>query len=216
MFNASDTAGAPQFRSGVWISANDDCKFDPSLPVKAWPECANWTLIALNRIVHPDFNAPQKDGRLVNRSYPYVLAAGAPLILQESYGPWDLRYSYEVLDKPTLDDQGRIVSARLWAVGCYGPGIEEPNPYKKRTEPAASDPAPDNSAAPEAEPVVAPEPQQPDQTDAKPPKPLPGLVHLKRGGCVPRNADAIRKAAIIDAPGESGPVSFHWVRDGDQ
>jgi hypothetical protein len=119
LLSVRDAVGVPKFRSGVWrligFGGDGACPFDETQPLKAWPDCAAPQSIALDRMVGFAVVKTPNGRTLTERSYPYVLAAGTPLLLQRR-GEIPGRYNYDVVDQAKLDGQGRIVAARLTRV----------------------------------------------------------------------------------------------------
>jgi hypothetical protein len=196
LLTAKDATGAPKFHSGVWsrtaFGGDGACQFDETQPLKAWPDCAAPQLIALDRMIGLAVVKTPTGRKLTERSFPYIVAAGSPLLLQrqgEIMGP----YSYHAVDKAKLDAQGRIVAARLTRVNCF--------------DPAAATPAATNETV--ANTVNG-------QVETRTPKPLPGFSQTSNGDCRPRDLAALRNAAKADAAASSEGVNFHWVREGDQ
>jgi hypothetical protein len=130
LLTAKDAIGAPTFRNGVWrlivLGGGDACTFDETQPLKAWPDCAAPQLIALDRMVGLGFVKTPTGRRLTERSYPYILAVGSPLLLQRQ-GEIPGRYSYDAVDEAKVDAQGRIVAARLTRVSCFDPTAAPPH-----------------------------------------------------------------------------------------
>jgi len=201
LLTAKDAIGAPTFRNGVWrlivLGGGDACTFDETQPLKAWPDCAAPQLIALDRMVGLGFVKTPTGRRLTERSYPYVLAVGSPLLLQRQ-GEIPGRYSYDAVDEAKVDAQGRIVAARLTRVSCFDPTAAPP---QATNETGANAP---NGAA------------QNGQAQAPTPEPLPGFSQTSNGECRPHDLAALRNAAIADAAASSDSVNFRWVRDGDR
>jgi hypothetical protein len=106
MFSAADAAGAPAFREGVWASPERGCNFDPNLPVKAWPKCANGA----------DSIAPDK-------GETYLFVAGDPEIIQvrQEDDNHAVIYLYAGLRPLKLDSQGRITAFQGWMIQCGPP-----------------------------------------------------------------------------------------------
>ena len=47
MFDESDRASVI-VKDGIWLSAANDCDFDPTPPEAKWPECAVWVVVRKN------------------------------------------------------------------------------------------------------------------------------------------------------------------------
>jgi hypothetical protein len=201
LLSAKDATGAPKFRSGVWrrtaFGGDGACPFDETHPLTAWPDCAAPQLIALDRMVGFDVVRTPAGRKLTQRSFPYIVGAGLPLLLQRQ-GEIPRLYSYYAVDQAKLDSQGRIVSARLTRVNCF--------------DPAAATPAATNETDANTLNGVA----QNGQVQTPTPKPLPGFSQTSNGDCRPRDLAALRNAAKADAEASSEGVNFRWVRDGDR
>jgi len=198
MFTAADSAGAPAFRPGLWLSEKSDCRVDEAAPLAKWPDCADPVVITPTEI----HGAGPKD----QKPSPYLVAAGDPLVLQaqmeigvnagvdvsasgnasaagsasaQASGPPP--YAYLGAHPLAFDGQGRITRMQSWPVMC-GPPPPPPKP---------------GAPADKARYVTR--------------RPLPGL---KIDGQVCTPAD---KAAVVNAARESrayGSVqTSHWVRD---
>jgi hypothetical protein len=198
LLSAKDAVGAPKFRNGVWrriaLDADGPCTVDETQPLKAWPDCAAPELIALDRMVGIAVVKTPAGRKLTERSFPYVLAAGSPLLLQRQ-GQVPGRYSYDAVDQTRLDGQGRIVAARLTRVDCFDPTAAAP----AVTNEADTGGVPHNA---QAQPAAS--------------TPMPGFSQTSDGECRPRDLAALRNAATADAAASSEGVNFRWVRDGDQ
>jgi len=201
---AKDAVGAPKFRNGVWrliASGGDEaCAFDEAQPLKAWPDCATPQLIALDRMIGIAIVKTQTGRTLTERSFPYILAAGSPLLLQRQ-GEILGRYSYDAVDEAKLDGQGRIVAARLTRVNCFDPTAAASTAMN---ETGASDVGGDAQNA------------QPSQTRPATFTPMTGFSQTAGGECRAHDLAALRNAANVDAAASTEGVNFRWVRDGDR
>jgi len=201
LLTAKDAVGAPKFRNGVWrliaFGGDGACTFDETQALKAWPDCALPQLIALDRMVGIAIVKTPTGRTLTERSFPYVLGAGLPLLLQRQ-GEIPRLYSYYAVDRAKLDSQGRIIAARLTRANCF--------------DPAAATPAATNETDANTLNGVA----QNGQVQTPTPKPLPGFSQTSNGDCRPRDLAAVRNAATADAAASSEGVNFRWVRDGDR
>jgi len=201
LLTAKDAVGAPKFRNGVWrlIAFGGDgvCTFDETKPLKAWPDCASPQLIALDRMVGVAIVKTSTGRTLTERSFPYVLAAGSPLLLQRQ-GEMPGRYSYTAVDETKLDAQGRIVAARLTRVNCFDPTAAASGATNETSENDVGSIAHNTHAQPAAF------------------APLPGFSQTSTGECRPRNLAAVHNAAKADAAASSEGVNFRWVRSGDR
>jgi hypothetical protein len=201
LLTSKDAVGAPKFRNGVWrligFGPDGACPFDETQPLKAWPDCAAPQLIALDRMVGIAIVKTSTGPKLTERSFPYVLAAGSPLLLQRQ-GEMPGRYGYDAVDETKLDAQGRIVAARRTRLSCFNPTAAAPGATNEASTKEVSGVA-QNS---QAEPAEF--------------KPMPGFSKASDGECRPRDLAALRNAATADAAASSEGVNFRWVRDGDQ
>ncbi len=201
LLTAKDAFGAPKFRNGVWrligFGGDGPCTFDEAKPLKTWPDCASPQLIALDRMVGGAFVKTPTGRTLTERSFPYVLATGSPMLLQRQ-GEMPGLYSYDAVDETKLDAQGRIVAARLTRVNCYDPAAAAPGPTNETSANDVGGVAQNAQAQPAAS------------------TPLPGFSKTSNGDCRPRDLAAVRNAATADAAASREGVNFRWVRDGDQ
>ena len=187
---------APVFKSGVWLRTDVACKVDETAPAKAWPDCADWTVIALNRIVRHGFDSK---GNPADRSDAIIISPGQPFVMQEDHFPGGgaHRFDYWRLEGLRLDGGGRVVAARLMPIWC-----------DREVRDSIDDAAPDASTA--------------GQSAISKPEPIGGIVSLKDYGCTARSATALLAAAQIahinSYPGgkPAAKPDFHWVRDGDR
>ncbi len=196
LFSAKDSIGAPKFRSGIWrdlsAEASDPpCKVAEAQPIKTWPDCAAPRLIALGRMVGFALVKTPRGPTLTARSFPYLLAQGAPLILQR-FGDGGLGvYRYQAVDEVKLDEAGQIVAARLTDIDCYSP--------------ATSALTGNATTSGTANTATAPTPQL-----------LPGFTQDKDSACRTRDLAALRDAAVVETAAAPDGVNFRWVRDGDR
>jgi len=201
LLTSKDAVGAPKFRNGVWrligFGPDGACPFDETQPLKAWPDCAAPQLIALDRMVGVAIVKTSTGRTLTERSFPYVLAAGSPLLLQRQ-GEMPGRYSYTAVDETKLDSQGRIVAARLTRVDCFDPTAAASSATNETTANDVGGVAQNSQAQPVAF------------------TPLPGFSQTSTGECRPRDLPAVRNAAKADAAASSEGVNFRWVRSGDR
>jgi hypothetical protein len=201
LLTAKDAFGAPKFRNGVWrligFGGDGPCTFDEAKPLKTWPDCASPQLIALDRMVGGAFVKTPTGRTLTERSFPYVLATGSPMLLQRQ-GEMPGLYSYTAVDETKLDAQGRIVAARLTRVNCFDPTAAASGATNETSENDVGGVAHNTQAQPAAF------------------APLPGFSQTSTGECRPRNLAAVRNAAKADAAASSEGVNFRWVRSGDR
>ena len=134
LFFASDAPDAPRLRDGLWvIETDDDCRFNAGKPVNRWPDCADWMLVRNGEIL--GFDPPGKDeptGGGEWTTIPYVLAAGAPLVLQLATtedGKLDHQY-FGV--KPTAGSAASIAAVVSWPVLCGPPPPKAAKGEKRR------------------------------------------------------------------------------------
>jgi hypothetical protein len=110
LFTAADAVGAPTFRGGVWAAPEPGCDFDPNLPVKQWPHCANGESM-----------------RNAEVGTTMLVAAGKPLIVQVTSNGTDdgakapPDYFFVALDPVRLDGAGQIVAMHSWPIECGPP-----------------------------------------------------------------------------------------------
>jgi len=188
VFQATDAAGAPPFKPGLWASPDPGCDFKESAPLDSWPKCANGSEIhadAIMATVDPTAVTATSDNKAASGpkkvALPYVLAAGDPLVMQVDLhipeaGLGQLGFFYFVAVKPTrFDDDGRITAAQMWPIQC-GP----------------------------------PPPPQTTQT-AVTQHPLPGLK-VDNGECTPVDKAAVRNAATPSRAWADNVGELHWVR----
>jgi hypothetical protein len=192
LFTKADSVGAPVMRPGVWAdAASDDCKFDQTQPLTAWPSCANGFVVKGDGTAG-GYNQGQ-DGKPVWSSTPYLIATGDPLVFQVKLNldvggqPQPQAYGYAGVVPLHTDEQGRVTETRSWVVEC-GP------------------PPPQDAKNPDGTPRYG------SLT------PLPGLtMDPANDDCTTTSRDAARhaaKAALTWAK-PTDLTHSHWVRDGD-
>ena len=190
-----DARGGVPLRTGVWVfDTEGSCVVRDRLPIERWPACATAVVVRggdlLTLTVDPD-GTRKAPPHLTWRSWPYLLGAAEPRILQQQYAP-DIPdhgtadpgtpvFFYLAIKPRTLDAPGRIVRFDSALVLCDG---KTPNAPKKAESAAA--------------PIV----------------PLAGLTMNDDGsGCVAGAKDALVNAARVTLA--NAPLSgAHWVRDG--
>ena len=201
VFTAADSAGAPVFKPGLWLSEKDDCKFDETQPMAKWPECADPLAITPTQV--------HGVGAKAGKPSAYLVAAGDPAVVQAQVdidvsagvdvsasgdatasgsasakvkGPPP--YAFLGIHPLALDNQGRVIRMEQWPVMC-GPPPPEPKP---------------DVPFDKARYVTL--------------HPLPGLK-IEGQVCTPDG-----KAAVLNAARESrtyGTVQkAHWVREDEQ
>jgi hypothetical protein len=194
VFGRPSEIGAPAMRLGVWAEqSSDDCKFDETQPLAAWPSCAN------GFVVLPDgklgaYNS-QNGQKPVWQTTGYIMASGDPRVFQihmtgamASSLPMPQLYVYAGLKPTKLDDLGHVIAAESWPVQCGPPPPDKPpsdgSPQRFGTE-----------------------------------HPLPGMMMDAQGNnCTATDPDAVRAAAKASRQWtkESDMAVSHWVRDGDK
>ena len=178
LFTRADEAGAPAMRPGLWLSDDAKCQFDETKPVQRWPTCASWSLVRAGQFL--EYKAPAWT------SMDYVLAAGAPRVLQV---PFTIEkataYVYAGLKPLRSDSDGRITAVRTWSAQC-GPPPPQPPP---------------GSAAPS-------DGKQRSVTT----QPLPGL-EIKDDNCIARDQGPVRASVTASEAWDTTPATAHWVRD---
>jgi hypothetical protein len=198
-----DAVGAPRFRSGLWRmvwpnTAETPCPFDTTQPIKTWPSCDAPEWIDADRIVTIGYLKTPLGSIQTERSHAYLLAAGAPWVMQIYGDAYAGRYSYEAVDETILDRDGRIVSARLTPIKCFDPAA-----LAATMEEQANVMTDDNTHPIDDSPPASTRPTL-----------LPGFFLDSRGDCRPRDLAALRNAAAADADASTEGVNFRWVRDG--
>ena len=191
VFAASDAAGAPTLRYGVWREDGDtSCQFDDSQPMATWPDCANGVVIKRDAL--GAYHAVS--GKKAWASTPYLLASGDPRVLQThfeaSFGDASLPplYFYVALEPTQTDARGRITAFTGWSVLCGAP----PPPGTMKADGKTTQ----NGTL----------------------QPLPGLTMDANGNdCTTTSPDAIRGAAKASRQWAkpSDLTRSRWVRDGD-
>ena len=189
VFDASDAAGAPGFKPGIWASPDQGCSFDETKPAAEWPACASGAVIKGDKawaVGHPE------------KASPFILAAGDPRVMQamadlssmadsnvtvSEKGPLYLFIAVKPLAK---DGSGQITRAEAWFIQC-GP----PPPKPKEGSPEANDPKAFMTK-----------------------QPLPGMV-MDNGECSPKDKAAVRNAAAASRAWSDQLMQMHWVRDGE-
>jgi hypothetical protein len=201
LFTAADEAAAAPLRPGLWRSDDPKCQVKESRPVQTWPSCASWVLVRSGEIL--ELHAEKKPTTW--QSDTFVLAAGDPRILQtQLVGDKGPIYAFTAVKPLRLDDQGRIVAFRSWAVQCGPPPTDAELPDA---------PLPEGAPHPKA---GAPRIKKRDRGTLHP---LPGLVMDDEGqNCLAREPAPVRAAAVASevwAKTEPGPAqqTSHWVRD---
>lgn len=194
LFTAAD-ASPPQLRLGVWRGVSDKpCRFDQTRPVARWPGCANAFVVSADKLTSFDVNSA---GKHTTSTIPYVLAGGAPEVLQvhspedgdSAEAADDKGYVYLGLRATKTDSQGRATAFTAWSTLC---GAPPPNDAK------TSDGQHSRYGS------LAP---------------LSGLTMDKdENNCTAASQDAVRAAAAASEqwtkPGSM--IGARWVRGGDR
>ena len=123
LFFAKDAQGQAQLRPGVWMDEKPDCRFDTTLPVDKWPDCADTWVVRPGEVLaaHDAAKPAGSDGWT---HYKIILAHGDPPVLQVAVGEEAgvaLGYVYAGLKPLKLDDQGRVVEYKSWIAMCGPP-----------------------------------------------------------------------------------------------
>ena len=195
LFTASDSAGVPQLKPGVWNEKPDPaCAVDETKPLADWPSCAHGVIVQNGQIGAYSTDA---NGKRVWTASTILMVGGDPRVMQFHLPDIDLKglggakldllYLYMALRPTSTDADGRVTAFTSWPIVC-GP------------------PPPDGTKSPDGKGV-----RLGTLT------PLPGLVMDKAGGnCTPTSPAAVLAAAAPTeqwAKGSSLSVE-HWVRDG--
>jgi hypothetical protein len=120
-FTATDAAGAPRLRDGVWrleSSQASACDVHENRPLETWPSCASGVVVRAF-----DLLGLSNKGRVWQwQSAPYLIAAGAPAVMQlADTASANAKYQYMWVGTVRLDDQNRAVAIRGWRVLCAPP-----------------------------------------------------------------------------------------------
>jgi hypothetical protein len=187
LFTRADEAGAPRLKPGVWAGPKTaDCAFDEGSPIDTWPSCANGTVFGQGTLGDYD----KVNGASVLTQTDYILAAGAPMILQVHDTPGSGQdaadYLYAALRTVKRDDAGLVTGFGASPVLC-GP------------------PPPKNTA-------------KDGKTIFGTLRPSPGMVMDKDGDdCTTDKVGSLRAAAAASEQWEPDDIlNLHWVRDGDK
>ncbi len=124
LFGPEDAARV-QLRTGLWSAPDEDCPFDPSRPVAAWPSCAN-PMVVTARAITGGFG---KEGA-PPETLAYLLAGGRPLVMQieapSDRKPGEPRFNFIGVRPTRLDERRRIVEVDAWLVTCTPPSARLP------------------------------------------------------------------------------------------
>jgi hypothetical protein len=190
LFTLADQAGAPTLKPGVWlVGQGDDCKFDKTKPIDAWPDCAGGGAVHPGEIIAHDSKAP----RGVFEHDPFIFAAGEPRVAQvqakteiasDGGSQSERIYIYAGARATQTDAAGQITQVAYWPVLC-GP----PPPKNKDGSDSAMGTL----------------------------KPFAGMT-MKPGDptCTTDSKDAVRLAAKASEHLAEKPMLARWLRDGDR
>jgi len=118
LFSQAD-ASPLKLHDGVWAPEDDQCRFDQTKPVDAWPACAQPLLVRDGEFL--TWQADSKTWRS-DATGKILIVAGDPLILEARDTPAESEPVYLYAGfTPRTDAQGRIISVRAWPVLCGPP-----------------------------------------------------------------------------------------------
>ena len=129
-FSPADAKDAPRLREGTWaVLRTPDCQIDPARPASEWPECASPMLVKGDTYAGPRGEEEERASDPATWDViRHLLVGGHPMVDQIRMGEKDEQgrppkdgdtgYLYMGVDPTALDDQGRIVGARIWPVVC--------------------------------------------------------------------------------------------------
>lgn len=130
LFFADAGPDAPRLREGLWVleTGDEPCRFDTARPVNRWPKCADWMLVRDGALV--GYTRPEK-GKAPSpgdwATVPYVLAAGAPPVLQVAMTD-DGKVDHQFFGvAATSGPVSAITAFAAWPVYC---GPPPPKPAK--------------------------------------------------------------------------------------
>ena len=207
VFTAADTAGAPEFRQGLWATPNPGCRFDDSKPVAKWPDCVDSFAVMGGELWGVGDKAKGKPGT------PYVIAAGDPLVLQA-------RMEADAQAGATASASGDATASASASVAV---SQSEPPPFIfLAVHPLAFD---DHKRMVRIEgwPVLCGPPPPPDPPGTPREKqssvtrhPFPGLT-IQDQVCTPAGKAAVLGAAKASRAFSAGQIqTSHWVRDSSE
>lgn len=181
LFGPADAGSDPPLRTGVWLALDPECQFDNSRPTRDWPKCADWMLVRSRQVLSLD-----RKSRTWT-SYDYVLAGGAPRILQVDVRGDPVPFYYMALEAVRVDDWGKLVQYRQWRIQCGHPPPPPEKGEKQRW--LTLQPLPGMVPAPDAE--------HPDD-------------------CLVNDAASLRNAAEASKAWDENPRVWRWVRDAER
>ena len=119
MFGEKDAASLSP-RPGIWLAEDPECPLDATLPEAKWPKCAMWL------VVSGSGEAALVDGKGQRQEARYIIAKGAPPIVQvlwrdEAKEDGKTFYVFLGLEPNILD--GEFLAATTWEVKC---GTKDP------------------------------------------------------------------------------------------
>ena len=118
LFTQAD-ASPLKLHDGVWAPEDDQCRFDETKPVDAWPDCAQPLLVRDGEFL--TWQADSKTWRS-DATGKILIVAGDPMILEARDTPENSEPVYVYAGfTPRTDSQGRIVSIQAWPVLCGPP-----------------------------------------------------------------------------------------------
>jgi hypothetical protein len=183
-------------RSGIWLSPSGGCEVEVSLPVTAWPDCAEWSVVTADQLF-PHLG-PSSDFEVHGGMYAFL--DGNPGVLQTGQRA---EFTYSFARALKVDQDNWIVALRIWPVVCGAPftGMEAENTVADGDVPDVQGPA-QSEAPPE------PERQYPEPT-------IPGAFRIGRD-CYASGPETLARAQAM-ARWEQllEPANFTWIRDAD-
>jgi hypothetical protein len=118
LFTPAD-ASPLKLHDGVWAPADDQCRFDETKPVDAWPDCAQALLVRDGEFL--TWQADSKTWRS-DTTGKILIVAGDPMIIEARDTPQNSEPVYVYAGfTPRTDAQGRIVGVQVWPVLCGPP-----------------------------------------------------------------------------------------------
>ena len=218
-FTEADAAPRPVMREGLWLSTEQNCRFDDAKPAELWPDCAGAFFVRGKERWSMRWDDTDARGR-PHRTFAgwessydpisagLLVANGDHLIVQfqseeepdaspsgpvgDGTGEAKARaYLYGVMRPLRFDHEGRVEAFESWPIQC-GP-LREPKPSAQRNKRARPDEAEENTSS---------------VTD----KPFPGLIVVDHV-CTAESVEALRRAAVLsEALGKK--EKSRWIREG--